>query len=139
LRDFNGTSGRLTYFWRVTAKTKLDVAMWRETSSLDAEISSYVLTQGASIKPVWSVTRKIALRGIISYTNDDFKGENDIRGTLGLQNRKDDTWLYGISANWNPRDYLEVILGYRKQDRNSSIDVNDFNDNQVDAEVKLTF
>jgi exopolysaccharide biosynthesis operon protein EpsL len=139
LSDFNGTSGRLTYYWAVTAKTKLDIAVWRETSSLDAQIASYVLTQGASIAPVWSVTRKVSLRGIVSYANDDFKGENDVRNSLGLKKRTDKTWLYGVSANWAPRDYLLVSIGYRKENRNSTVNIDDYNDNQLDAEVKVTF
>ena len=139
LQDFNGASGRLTYYWAVTGKTKLNISAWRETTSLDAQIASYVLTQGASIAPVWSVTRKVSLRGVVSYTNDDFKGENDIRNSLGLQKRTDDTWLYGISADWSPRDYLLVNVGYRYQNRSSTVKNDEFKDSQVNAEVKVTF
>ncbi len=139
LKDFNGASGRLTYYWAVTGKTKLNISAWRETSSLDAQIASYVLTQGASIAPVWSVTRKVSLNGLVSYTNDDFKGENDIRNSLGLQKRTDDTWLYGVSANWRPRDYLLVNVGYRYQNRSSTVKNDEYKDSQVNAEVKVTF
>lgn len=138
-RDFNGVSGRLTYFWAITGKTKLDVAIWRETSSLYDEITTYVLSQGIKLKPVWSVTRKISLEGELAYTNDDFKGEDDARQALGLQKRKDDIWLYGVSAKWTPRDFVSVRLGYRGENRDSTVNSEDFDDNQVDAEVRVKF
>jgi exopolysaccharide biosynthesis operon protein EpsL len=138
-RDFNGLSGRLTYYWAITGKTKLDLAVWRETSSLYDEITTYVLSQGASLKPSWSVTRKISLEGVVSYENDDFKGEEDARNALGLDKREDDIWIYGISAKWSPRDFVSVRLGYRNENRDSTISSDDFDDNQIDAEVRFTF
>jgi exopolysaccharide biosynthesis operon protein EpsL len=138
-RDFQGFSGRLTYLWLLTGKTRMEIATWHETSSLDDEIASYVLTRGASIKPTWSVTPKITIEGEVSYEDDEFKGENEIRTELGLDRRDDDTWVYGISANWDPRRSLKVSLGYRREKRDSSVDVRDFDDDQVDARVQYSF
>lgn len=138
-RDFNGVSGRLTYYWVITGKTKLDLSVFRETSSLNDQITTYVLSQGISLRPVWSVTRKISLEGQLAYTNDDFKGEDDARQALGLQKRKDDTWIYGVSAKWTPRDFMSVRIGYRGENRDSTVNTEDFDDNQVDAEVRFTF
>ena len=41
-RDFQGSTGRLTYHWAATGKTNLDFAVWRETTSLYDEITTYV-------------------------------------------------------------------------------------------------
>ncbi|MFQ5642237.1 MAG: XrtB/PEP-CTERM-associated polysaccharide biosynthesis outer membrane protein EpsL [Thiogranum sp.] len=138
-RDFQGTTGRLTYNWYMTGKTELEFSAWRETSSYNQEITTYVLTKGASIGPVWSITPKITLTGLVSYYNDDFKGENDIRTALGGQRRDDDTWLYSIDVRWTPRDYMALTAGYRREDRDSSIDANDFDDSQYNVGVRLQF
>lgn len=138
-RDFQGTTGRLKFRWVVTGKTKLNIAMWRETSSLYDEITAYVLRKGASISPTWSVTQKISITGKIYFNNDDFKGRNDIAIALGGQRRDDDIRRYSIGANWRPRDYLKVSLKYRREERDSSINSLDFDDDLIDATVRYDF
>ena len=138
-RDFQGTTGRLTYDWSVTGKTNLGFSAWRETSSFDDEITSYVLTKGASVSPSWSATSKITVRGTVSYYNDDFKGENDIRVALGGQRRDDDTLAYSFDVSWIPRNYLILTTGYRREERDSSTSINDFNDSQYTAGIRLQF
>jgi len=138
-RDFDGVSGRLIYHWILTGKTKLDIDVWREPSTLNDEIQDYVLSQGVSIRPTWKATTKITVRGILSYENDDFKARNDLLDALGAQKREDDNWLVGIRGNWEPRRFIDVSVGYRYKDRNSTIDIRDFKDHQVDAKVQLNF
>ena len=62
-RDFQGISANLIFHWRLTGKTKLDISTWRETSSKNTEISTYVLSQGVSIRPTWSATRVFSVAG----------------------------------------------------------------------------
>jgi len=138
-RDFSGLSSRLTYFWTLTGKTKVDISVWQEPSSLNDEIASYVLSRGVSVTPVWSATPKISLEGQVSYNNDDFKGNNDIRQELGLEKRKDDTWLYRLSANWTPRQFLRVSLSYINEQRDSSVDIRDYNDQRAEARLQFSF
>jgi exopolysaccharide biosynthesis operon protein EpsL len=138
-RDYNGSTGRLTYYWLATGKTNVDVSVWRETSTQNDEITTYVLTKGVSIRPRWSVTPLITLGGELGYANVDYKGENDIRTALGGQRRDDDTWRYGVTASWNPRQFIKLTVGYKKVDRDSSIDVNDYDYRQVDVKALLRF
>ena len=138
-RDYNGSTGRLTYFWKTTGKTTLDFSVWRETSTKNDEVTTYVLTQGASVSPVWSVTPLIKLKGEIKYENDDYKGQNDIVTALGGQRRDDDTWRLGIRAIWNPKRYLRLSTGYKYTDRDSSVDPNDFDVQQVDIKAQVNF
>lgn len=138
-RDYNGTTGSLTFQWLVTGKTTIDFSTWRETSTLFDEVTTYVLSQGVSIQPSWSVTPVITVSAEGSYENDDFKGENDIRTALGGQRRDDDTWRGRISARWDPRDYLSLSIGYERTDRDSSIELNDFDDKKADARVQVNF
>lgn len=138
-RDYQGTTGRLTYFWSLTEKTNIDISVWRETSSLYDEITSYVLQKGASITPTWSVTPKISFTGSVSFTNDDFKARNDIAAVLGGQRRDDDILQYRIGARWDPRQYLQVSASYSREDRDSSIDAIDYDNDRFEARVQLTY
>ena len=134
-RDYQGVSYRALYHWLHSEKTKVDVEAWRETSSLSDEITDYVLTQGISISPTWQMKPKVSLEGMVRYHNDDFKARNDISSALDVQNRDDDTWLFRVTANWDPRNYLRFSLGYSRENRDSSIDVRDYDAHQVDARV----
>jgi len=138
-RDFNGVSYRAIYHWVHSEKTKVDIEAWREPSSLSDEITDYVLAQGISISPTWEITPKVSLDGVLGYNNDDFKARNDIVSPLGFQRRDDDTWLFRVTANWDPRNYLRLSVGYTKENRDSSIDERDFDDDQVDAKVLFKF
>ena len=138
-RDFQGGSGRITYYWVPGAKTQLNASVWQEISTLDNEITSYVLSRGGSLEPSWHVTSKVELQGAISYSNDDFKGDNEVRDDIGAEKRTDDVWMYRIGVVWTPRDLVRVKLAYRRKDRDSTVDVRDFNDDQIDAEVRLNF
>lgn len=137
-RDYQGSTGRLTYKWQMSGKTRLDLSIWRETSSLNYEVINYVLTKGISIQPVWSVTPLITLRGIFSYKNDDFKAQNSTPG-LGSANRDDDTYQYGIRAGWMPRRNIDLSLDYKRSKRDSSINTRDYTDDQIEARARYNF
>jgi hypothetical protein len=95
-----------------------------------------------SIKPIWEATSKISVAGLLSYDNDDFKARNNIvDAVIGSDElgREDDTWVIGISGDWNPRRYLDVSLGYRYANRDSTVDAREFVDHQLDANIKFTF
>jgi len=138
-RDFKGVSYRAIYHWILSDKTRIDVEAWRETSSLSDEITDYVLAHGISISPTWEITSKVSLDGELLYNNDDFKARNDVISPLGFQRRDDDTWLFSVFANWDPRNYLRLSVGYTKENRDSSIDEQDFDNDQVDAKVLFRF
>lgn len=138
-RDFQGTTGRLSFRWKATGKTKVDFSVWRETSNLSSEITTYVLRKGAEIRPIWSVTPKVSVFGGASYFEDDFKGDNEIVTALGGQRRNDDNWRFRIGSTWEPRDYMQLTLSYAKQKRDSSIDVRDADVDQVDARIRFDF
>jgi len=138
-RDYKGSTGRLTYRWIMTGKTKLDLSIWRETSSLRNEVTDYVLTKGISIKPVWSITRLVSLDGTFSYTNDDFKARNSLLSTLGGQRRDDDTYVARIYSTWKPRRQIDLSLGYSWERRDSSISGLDFKNKRVEAKAKYSF
>jgi len=138
-RDYKGGTGRLTYFWKATGKTKVDFSIWRETSTKFNEVATYVLAKGASVRPTWSVTSKVTIFGDVSYVEEDFKAQNEIVSTLGGQRRNDDTWRARIGTRWRPRQYLQLSLSYSRQDRDSSIDVRDYDVDQVDARAQFNF
>lgn len=138
-RDSQDTVGRLTYLWLLTGKTKLDVSLWRETDSRVEEITTLVVTEGVSISPTWSATRKITVSGKISYEQDDFKGENEVILISGQKAREDEIRLFLINVNYNPTRNLSLSLGYQTEERTSNRKDSEFDYKQVDAKVQFSF
>ncbi|VAW61990.1 hypothetical protein MNBD_GAMMA08-874, partial [hydrothermal vent metagenome] len=137
-RNYKGSTGRLTYRWAMTGKTRINFSLWRETSSLRSEITDYVLAKGVSIKPAWSITKLVSLNGMISFKNDDFKARNNILAA-GVPRRDDDTYLVSIFSTWKPRRQIDLSLGYSWVKRDSSINSLDYTNNRVEAKAKYSF
>lgn len=135
-KDFSGTTGRLTYHWALTGKTYLNISVWQETSSLNEEVDSYVLTKGISINPTWSVTNKVNIFGEISKSDNEFKGQEVLPGE---SERKDDTLSYRMGIGWNPLDYIQLSFSYTSEKRNSNINTFDYDSNQVLARAQVIF
>lgn len=135
-RDFQGTTGRLTHFWRVTGKTRVDTSIWRETDSRFDEITTYVLSKGVSVKPIWDATAKIRVTAEVSFINNDYKGEDVV--TVG-DRRDDDIWLYALGVRYSPTRNLGLLLGYRNAERDSSEGFADYEAEMVNAQVRFKF
>ena len=58
---------------------------------------------------------------------------------LGVERRDDVTWEYGIRARWKPRQFVSLSLGYLHVDRDSSINANDYDVNQINGSVRFQF
>ena len=138
-RDYDGWVGRLTYYWVPTGNTLFDMSAWQEVSTLDREVSGYVLSKGFSFRPVWSVTSKLKLDGLVMYSNDDFRGANLLEQIVTSAPREDDVWTYLLGVAWMPKDHLRVKFDYRHRDRVSSINLRDFTVNQYNAELRIGF
>ena len=126
------TTGRLTYHWILTGKTGLDISAWRETSSLNSEVDGYVLTNGLSISPKWSLSEKIRVFGRISKRYDDIESQDGTK-------KEFDTFLYRIGVSWRPLDYLQVSFNYAGESRNSNVNTSDYDSKQLFASVRFAF
>ncbi|MDT8388830.1 MAG: outer membrane beta-barrel protein [Thiogranum sp.] len=138
-RDFEGTTGRLSHIWFMSGKTRITTAIWRETDSRYDEIVTYVLSRGISVSPTWAATPKITVRASVSAENSDFKGENEIREALGVEDRDDDLWRVMLGATYAVTRNAGVSLSVSHSERDSSIDNNDYEVDQINAEARMRF
>lgn len=146
-RDFDGLVGRLSYDWRITGKTRLNVAARREITSFtdvlgaggaagDDVVSNFILIEGISITPSYAPTAKLELRGRLSYEERDYEDQSI---ALGEPERKDDVLVTGITLGYTPLRNIQVNLSYEKQDRESSIDELSFDVDLVSAGLRVDF
>jgi hypothetical protein len=66
------------------------------------------------------------------YENRDYRS-----ATLSTDQREDDLYIAGVTARYRFRDWLSFSLGYRYQMNDSSIDLQDYTENRVFAEIIL--
>ena len=136
-RNFNGTTGRLSYAWLITAKTRIDSAIWRGTTTRE-ELTIFVVGNGVSIEPKWFATRKISVAANIEYETRDFEGISEavalVDGT-----RQDTATSLGVSVKYEPLDNVALSLGYDNERRNSNIDRADFRSKLLFVRAQVSF
>lgn len=136
-RNFNGTTGRLSYAWLITAKTRIDSAIWRETTTRE-ELTIFVVGNGVSIEPKWFATRKISVAANIERETRDFEGISEavalVDGT-----RQDTATSLGVSVKYEPLDNVALSLGYDNERRNSNIDRADFRSTLLFVRAQVSF
>ena len=138
-RDFHGFIGRFTYQWFMTRITKLDVSLWQETGSYYDEVTTFVVTNGVSIGPVWSATPYITVSGNVSYQQNDFEGENEVILGSGQPQREDIVRLFSLALNYKPSRNVSWSLDYQMEERTSNRKDSEFDYSQIDAKVQLSF
>lgn len=131
-RNFQGLTGQIKYIWLVTSKTRIDISTWRETTNRE-ELATYILTQGLSIGPRWSLSEKILINPRLKYEYIDFN--NRLDGAKRLDTLSN---LF-IGVNYTPIRNVELIVSLENEKRNSTIDLAEFNTTLVSALVRLIF
>lgn len=139
-RDFTGVTGRLDYDWFVTPITTLRFSVWRNVSSFDGDIATYVISKGVSVQPSWQATEKISLNLWLAAERDDFDGGNpSTTPDTFTSKREDKLYTARLGISYQPIYPLRLTLAYQAQKRDSNVDNAEFRDNQVVAEVEYAF
>lgn len=134
-RDFEGGAARLNYVWHPTSKTWLSLSGWHELTDVMFDAVNYAVTDGVSIEPRWSVTKKLILRLSGSYEHRDFRGA-DV--SIGLESgNTDELFRYGISLQYDVLRNLRIYLDYKNEERSSTQFARSYESNAVTATVSL--
>jgi hypothetical protein len=139
-RNFSGPTGNLTYFWLPTARTALNLSIYRLIGVYADLTTNYIITTGVSLKPTWQATGRLGVGVVGTYENRDYAGDPGvILATQGLPKRSDDLITLGVNANYAILRTLQGTLYYTWTKRNSNFPNLDFTDNIIGAGVQWTF
>ena len=131
-RDFDGFVGRVAVKWRPTVKTLVNATIQRDISNLEDEIAEYAVVQSAALEPVWDITPKTTLRGLASYTEEDYRGGAGPGGS-----RVDDVYEYGIWLDWNFTPNSAVSFGLGREDRRSNRAIEEYDADYLEVAVRV--
>jgi exopolysaccharide biosynthesis operon protein EpsL len=112
-RDFDGTTGRLSYDWFLAPKTLLNFSVWREIRSIEDVAASYVLAEGWSLGPAWAPTSKLVFQAKYLREERDYRGDPGFALTGG-QRREDEFRGIRLAAGYNPRRNLQFVVGVER-------------------------
>lgn len=135
--DYNGAVGSLSTYWQATGKTSLNLSFLRTVSALGDEIADYAVVQGVTLEPSWAIGNKTALRGLVSYQEQDFRGTN--LDPLGLGSRLDKVTDLEVWVDWNPRNAIRLSLGVSSEERDSTRELRDYRNEVLFGQIEFGF
>lgn len=132
--DFSGPTWRLGYQWDATAKTAVEVAVWRELYGFEDLSGNYVRTTGAGIFPAWSVLPKLILQARLLYQTRDYFGQS-----AATTAREDKERMAQLAAIWTPLRLTKLIFMVEAGDRDSNQALADYDYQTFSVGVMRTF
>ncbi len=130
--DFEGATARLVYDWTPTGKLALRTVLRREIGSEYEVVDNFVVTRGVAFEPLWSISEKLALRGLVEWLERDFGGprfsavDSDRRRVLGLR------------LEWAPRDSILVTLSAQRARRSAAGADFDYDADAYGLDIRFT-
>jgi len=137
-RDFQGTTGRVTFDWQVGAKTVLVMSAWRELTVADDQSPSYVVSEGAHLGPDWSVTPKITLKARLAREERDYRGDPR-QFLIPTQKRVDDLESLRLALEYEPVPAANIAIAWKTGERESNLPLTDYRYHSISATVRAHF
>jgi exopolysaccharide biosynthesis operon protein EpsL len=147
-RDYQGSTGNVTFHWTPSPKTLLDFNLFRETrpyvtSAIGAVLTSvdttaaYVIARGIRFEPRWAITDQVVLQAQLLDERDTFKGDPTV--PVGAGDREDKFRAGSIGLGWSPLRPVRLSLSYERGDRSSNIVNRDFKYQAVSLNARYIF
>lgn len=118
--DFNGLNQRWNLDYALSGKTSLGLTAYRELTSVDDLLSTYVLFKGAGANANWNATSKLNFNASYSVGKREFLGGSSVFSVP--VEREDNTKRLGINMAYAPTEHASLQLRYVNEDRESNID-----------------
>ncbi len=132
--DFDDFNGNINADWAVTSTITLGSSLFYEVGGTENLTASATRDEGFDLDAVWQATPRIRTFGNFGYTETDFlitSGANN--------NRKDETFDWGLGIIYEVLRFAEISLEYRGRSRDSSTRLSEYDDNIVETQVRLQF
>lgn len=136
-RNFSGFTGKIDLSWEATAKTTLNLSLWRQLITAADITANYLIGQGVSLTPTWMITAKIKLFGSIVWENRNYAGDPGL--TNEVLKRKDEIVSGQFGLRYSPIRNSEIDLSYSSENRSSNLFGSDYRYNGLFASVLLKF
>lgn len=123
-RDFDGTTGVVTFDWLPGNKTILGFEAYRLPRSVVDVAASHMLVKGIAFGPRWAVTNKMVLSARVLRERRVFEGDPEL--SAGATLRDELVTLWRLALGWEPQRFWQVGIGLDRGERESNIAGRDY-------------
>jgi exopolysaccharide biosynthesis operon protein EpsL len=117
--NFNGLNQRWNLDYALSSKTSLGLTAYRELTSVDDLLSTYVLFKGAGANANWNATSKLNFNTSYGVGKREFLGGSSVFSVP--VEREDNTKRFGLNMAYAPTEHASLQLRYVNEDRVSNI------------------
>lgn len=117
--NFNGLNQRWNLDYALSGKTSLGLTAYRELTSVDDLLSTYVLFKGAGANANWNATSKLNFNASYGVGKREFLGGSSVFSVP--VEREDNTKRLGLNMAYSPTEHASLQLRYVNEDRVSNI------------------
>jgi hypothetical protein len=141
-RDYETGIFHAAYEWKPTGRFTLLATAQRDIAAPD-EINAgvnvgFVLDQGIALRPLYQVTEKISVSGVLSHSKWEYLG--DPGQTLGtVSPRTDKVRNVMLAFAYRPVRILRLVLALQRETRTSTADLGDYEVEVASLSARLAF
>ena len=117
--NFNGLNQRWNLDYALSGKTSLGLTAYRELTSVDDLLSTYVLFKGAGANANSNATSKLNINASYGVGKREFLGGSSVFSVP--VEREDNTKRFGLNMAYAPTEHASLQLRYVNEDRVSNI------------------
>lgn len=117
--NFNGLNQRWNLDYALSGKSSLGLTAYRELTSVDDLLSTYVLFKGAGANVNWNATSKLNFNASYGVGKREFLGGSSVFSVP--VEREDNTKRFGLNMAYAPTEHASLQLRYVNEDRVSNI------------------
>lgn len=137
--DYSGNVWNLNFYWEPRAQIYFDVDAWHELKAYSDAEADYFVATGASITPTWSPTPMMKFSLRLQQENQSYRDAGSNFPVASDPGREDDVSSANLSWDYTPRDYLNIVIGYRWLERDSNRDLRRHEAEVASAQLKVAF
>ena len=138
-RDFNGTTFRVLYDWRYSPRFTTSTVVHRDIAALLQDIrSTFNLTTGVTVTPVYALTEKMTLTGMFDYSRRRNLGDPGFVLT-DTPAREDRLWTTGVTLTYRALRTLTFLGSLQHESRTSNAQFADYQANIVSISARIGF
>lgn len=147
-RDYDDLYGKFSWEWRPTGHLGLTFDAQRQISGLDDNFTTYFETETFSLTPVWYVTGKLRVDGLVQYRSRDGQGRGNVDfidpvllALLGdrAAQRTEDLYTYSVGATWSIQRNLSASAQWRHDRRDSNINFYQYRTDSLSMSLQYLF
>ena len=137
-RNFTGLTGRLNLNYVWSGKSSLTASVFRDLGPIENTVSTYVLTQGFTVGPSYSITGKVIVGANYTFSQRKFLGDPGFV-VNGHANRVDDMQTLSLTMGYAPARNVAVNAALTQSMRHSNAAFSNYSATTLTVSGQLTF